>query len=57
MKKHQNKRISLKKITITRINLNTMRMVKGGECDVTDIDTDTGSHETHCVCQSGREVF
>ncbi len=56
MKEYQNKRISLKKSTITRINLNTMRMVKGGECDVTD-GGDTGTHETHCVCQSGREVF
>lgn len=55
MKEYQNKRISLKKITISRINLNTMRMVKGGECYVTD--EDLGSHESHCNCQSGREVF
>ncbi len=55
MKEYQNKRISLKKITISRINLGTMRMVKGGECYVTD--GDTGTHETHCVCESGRGVF
>ncbi len=55
MKKHQNKRIGLKKITITRINLSAMRMVKGGECEVTD--EDLGSHESHCNCKSGREVF
>ncbi|WP_175392651.1 class I lanthipeptide [Aquimarina megaterium] len=55
MKKHQNKKISLKKITITRINLSTMRMVKGGECYVTD--EDTGTHESLCNCQSGRDVF
>ncbi|WP_164914090.1 class I lanthipeptide [Aquimarina sediminis] len=55
MKEYQNKRISLKKITITKINLSTMRMVKGGECNPTD--DDTGSHESHCVCQSGQGVF
>ncbi|WP_200822852.1 class I lanthipeptide [Aquimarina sp. AU58] len=55
MKKHQNKRIDLKKITITRINHSAMRMVKGGECEVTD--EDTGTHESLCVCQSGRDVF
>ncbi|WP_158596908.1 hypothetical protein [Aquimarina sp. BL5] len=48
MKTKQKNTIALKKLTIAKINHDTMIKIKGGECDPTK--PDTGSHLTHCNC-------
>lgn len=48
MKTKQEKTISLKKLTIAKINNYSMRKIQGGDCDPTEPDTD--SHWSHCNC-------
>ncbi|MHA7055728.1 TIGR04149 family rSAM-modified RiPP [Aquimarina sp. M1] len=48
MKSKQKNTITLKKLTIAKINQNTMTKIKGGDCDVTE--PDTGTHWSHCNC-------
>ncbi|WP_298541997.1 hypothetical protein [uncultured Aquimarina sp.] len=50
MKTKQRNTITLKKLTIAKINPNTMIKIKGGECDPTK--PDTGSHDTMCDCDN-----
>lgn len=50
MKTKQRNTIALKKLTIAKINTNSMYMIKGGDCDPTK--PDTGSHLTHCGCDN-----
>ncbi|WP_299213383.1 class I lanthipeptide [uncultured Aquimarina sp.] len=52
MKNKQRNTITLKKLTIARINLDAMRKVKGGDCLPTE-------HEgnSHVVCQPTQHRF
>ncbi len=50
MKTKQKNTITLKKLTIAKINQNTMKKIKGGDCDVTE--PDMGTHESICVCDN-----
>jgi len=50
MKTKGQKGITLQKLTIAKINTNSMYKIKGGDCEV--IEPDTGSHHTMCECDN-----
>jgi len=51
MKNKQTRKITLKKLTIARIDLNTMKKVKGGDCIPTE------HIDSHFECGSTRHLF
>lgn len=48
MKTKEKNALTLKKLTIAKIDSKSMRIIKGGDCDVTE--PDTGTHWSHCNC-------
>ncbi|WP_299220890.1 hypothetical protein [uncultured Aquimarina sp.] len=50
MKTKEQKVITLQKLTIAKINTNSMYKIKGGDCEV--IEPDMGTHESICLCDN-----
>ncbi|WP_159092167.1 MULTISPECIES: hypothetical protein [unclassified Aquimarina] len=52
MKNKQRNTITLKKLTIARINIDVMKKVKGGDCLPTEVHCDS-----YVYCESTKEVY